>query len=205
MRCHHVILASSVVLLLSAYTSFAQDWGMYRYVHSKTNIRAGRSTMSPIVGSLDAGQKVKADFISDNWLAVFPVNERTRDERRALGYVYAPLLMPAPLRTSGNSGKSGNGLEYHVVAREDVSYIRTPRMVYRIILDVKAVPSEASMREVANRIWKNGNTGWKEFTIFMYLPTMDTSSLAYGIAEYRPHGLKEFSVSKWALFDTKWE
>ena len=63
-------------------------------VKDKTNIRADRSIDAKIVKKLLKGQKIKADFLKDDWYAVFNLNETLRDEKRALGYVYASLLYP---------------------------------------------------------------------------------------------------------------
>ena len=41
---------------------------------------------------MDADQPVKADFLQNGWYAVFPVTQKQRNEKQALGYVYAPLL-----------------------------------------------------------------------------------------------------------------
>jgi len=68
------------------------DWGKILSAKSKTNIRKERSTKTKIVGSLEAGQKIKADFLKDGWYAVFNVTENQKDEKNALGYVHAPRL-----------------------------------------------------------------------------------------------------------------
>jgi capsular exopolysaccharide synthesis family protein len=68
------------------------DWGKVLSAKSKTNIRKQRSTNSKIVGSLEAGQKIKAEFLKDDWYAVFDVTESRKDEKKALGYVHAPRL-----------------------------------------------------------------------------------------------------------------
>ncbi len=70
------------------------DWGKVLSAKSKTNIRKERSTNSKIVGSLEADQKIKADFLKDDWYAVFNATESQRDEKKALGYVHAPRLSP---------------------------------------------------------------------------------------------------------------
>jgi capsular exopolysaccharide synthesis family protein len=72
----------------------AEDWGVILYVKDKTNIRAGRSIESRIRGQLEPGQKIKADFLEDDWYAVFKVKETKRDIKRALGYVHSPRLFP---------------------------------------------------------------------------------------------------------------
>lgn len=68
-------------------------WGTILYPKRNTNIRAKRSTASPRRGQLKSGQTVKADFLQDGWYAVFPVTQKERNEKMALGYVYAPLLI----------------------------------------------------------------------------------------------------------------
>jgi succinoglycan biosynthesis transport protein ExoP len=74
------------------------DWGTILSAQSKTNIRKERSTNSKIVGSLEPGQKVKADFLKDDWYAVFNVTDSQRDEKKALGYVHAPRLSPGTVK-----------------------------------------------------------------------------------------------------------
>ena len=115
------------------------------------------------------------------------------------------LFVSCSSQSSDSSSQVQSELKYHIVAREDVSYLGTPRMVFRVMLEVAEIPTEESMRALADELWNNGNKDWKEFTVFLYLPTMDTSFLAYGIAEYRPHGLQKFEISTLAVMDTKWE
>jgi cell division protein FtsN len=52
------------------------------------------SINSKITGNLEPDQKIKADFLKDGWYAVFNLTETMRDEKRALGYVYASRLYP---------------------------------------------------------------------------------------------------------------
>jgi len=96
-------------------------------------------------------------------------------------------------------------LQYQIIKREDVSYQSTARMVYRIVLDVLQIPSESAMKAVAESIWKEGNNQWDEFTVFIYLPGMNTNSIAYGIGEFRPSKMKEFRIQNFALYGTKWQ
>lgn len=90
-------------------------------------------------------------------------------------------------------------LKYTVVEKEDVSYPGTPRMVLRVVVKTNRIPSEAQLKDIAISLWRNGNKHWKEFTVFMYLPYMDTHSIAYGIGEFRPEGLKEFKINDYAI------
>ncbi|GMR24928.1 MAG: hypothetical protein BMS9Abin39_0199 [Ignavibacteria bacterium] len=205
MRKGYILTLTVLILFFNAFSIFAQEWGTIRYVHSTTNIRAGRSTESRIVGQLKAGQKIIADFLKDNWYAVFSVEESVRDESKSLGYIYAPLLKPNPLESTKLSRKSTEILKYKIVNREDVSYGGTPRMVFRIVVNVNRIPSEDQLKKTAKHIWENGNKGWEEFTVFMYLPDMDIKNIAYGVGEFRPNGLKEFKIQNYALYGTKWQ
>ena len=163
-----------VMLLLSSYlfSGSVMDWGSIRYVHSTTNIRNGRSTKSEIVGKLELGEKVKVDYLKDNWYAVFKVEETFRSEGKAIGYVYAPLLKPTPPKSARPSKKIEGILDYKIVGKEDVSYRGTARMVFRVVVKVTRKPSEEQLRKTAIQIWENGNRDWEEFTVFMYLPEM---------------------------------
>ncbi|MEI8174218.1 MAG: GNVR domain-containing protein, partial [Deltaproteobacteria bacterium] len=68
------------------------DWGTIFSASSKTNIRKERSIDSKITGTLEPGQKMKVDFLKDDWYAVFNIKETQRDEAKAMGYAYAPRL-----------------------------------------------------------------------------------------------------------------
>lgn len=96
-------------------------------------------------------------------------------------------------------------LKYTIVKKEDISYSGTPRMTFRVIPEVEKMPPNEQLEKMALRIWENGNKGWKEFTVFIYLPDMDTRLAAYGVAEFRPQGLKEFKIQEFALYGTKWQ
>jgi hypothetical protein len=80
----------------------AELWGEVRFTHGVVRIRADRSTDSAILGKLMPGDSVRADFAQAGWLAVFPVDAAIRDTKKALGYVYAPLLKERP--PGGGSG-----------------------------------------------------------------------------------------------------
>lgn len=97
------------------------------------------------------------------------------------------------------SSNSTDLLKYRISEKQDVSYPGTPRMVYRVIIDISQLPTENQMRELAKSLWNDGNTHWVEFTVFLYLPNMNTNSVAYGRAEFRQTGLKEFEVQSIAL------
>lgn len=77
-------------------TASSVSWGTIMHVEDKTNIRTKRSLDSRIRGNLMPGQPVKADFLKDDWYAVFKITEKVRSEKKALGYVHAPRLFKSP-------------------------------------------------------------------------------------------------------------
>ncbi|MCH7619915.1 MAG: hypothetical protein IH880_09155 [Candidatus Marinimicrobia bacterium] len=95
-------------------------------------------------------------------------------------------------------------LPFRIVEKKDVSYAGTPRMVVRVLVNVEKIPIEDELKRISDALWTDGNTRWAEFTVFLYLPEMNIHSIAYGIGEYRPSGLKEFKTQEIALFGTKW-
>lgn len=83
--------------------STADDWGELRSVKTRVRVRAARNTNSDIVGMLEIGETVRAHFLEDNWYAVFAADARAEDPSAAIGYVYAPLLIPARDETMADS------------------------------------------------------------------------------------------------------
>jgi hypothetical protein len=96
-------------------------------------------------------------------------------------------------------------LPYRVVEQKDYSFATTKRMAYRIVLTTNTLPDRATLRTTAEEIWKKGNRGWNEFTVFMYLPAMNTNDMAYGVAEFSSSGLQDFRVQPLALAGTRWQ
>lgn len=52
------------------------------------------------------------------------------------------------------------------------------------------------MKNTAINIWENGNKSWKEFTVFIYLPEMNSGLTAYGVGEFNNNGLVSFDKNK---------
>lgn len=109
------------------------------------------------------------------------------------------------LPTKKNAENKSEILKYKISEKQDVSYLNTPRMVYRIILDINSLPTEEEMKNTAINIWENGNKNWKEFTVFIYLPEMNTGLTAYGVGEFNNNGLVSFDKNEYSLYGTKWE
>lgn len=104
-----------------------------------------------------------------------------------------------------NLEKKSKILKFDITEKKDISYLKNPRMVNRIILDVESLPTDQEMRNTAIYLWENGNKKWEEFTVFIYLPEMNTEFSAFGIGEFNKNGLVKFGRNEDALFDTKWE
>lgn len=96
-------------------------------------------------------------------------------------------------------------LTYRIFERQDISYAGTPRMLFRVLVDVNTVPADNQLKQISRRIWEKADGRWKEFTVFIYLPDMDISSVAYAVVEFRPEGLASFKVQDYALYGTKWK
>ena len=73
------LLSSIWLIILIPAQTVAQDWGTILSARSKTNIRAQRSLSAEIKGTLKAGEPVKADFLKNDWYAVFRPDEKIRD------------------------------------------------------------------------------------------------------------------------------
>ncbi|MDJ0665717.1 MAG: transglycosylase SLT domain-containing protein [Desulfobacterales bacterium] len=83
-----------LLLLAVAANAEAQRWGQLRTASIPVTILAERHLDAAARGQILPGQWVKVDFLGHNWVAVFPKEENRRDESRAQGYAYAPLLKP---------------------------------------------------------------------------------------------------------------
>ncbi len=66
------------------------------YAVTRCNIRARPTKASKVVGMLEAGERVKAGFLTNGWYAVFDPDEVDPKEEQAIGYVFAPLLREVP-------------------------------------------------------------------------------------------------------------
>lgn len=115
MKTHHrgKLALIAAFILFFAEAGMAFEWGMVMRARSKTRIRETRSTDSRIVGHIEENQTVRADFLKDDWYAVFPLTEKDRVESKALGYVYGELLHPvtpgSPAAAPGDEKAAGKG------------------------------------------------------------------------------------------------
>jgi len=88
-------------------------------------------------------------------------------------------------------------------AQEDLEYELVQKTTDSCWVTVRAteIPSESQLKAVVSEVWKNE----KLPNIFLYLPEMNTSGAAYGVAKFIPQGLQEFRVNPSALSGTRWE
>lgn len=81
-----------IILLFSFSILFSLEWGKVKYTHGNVNIRKSRSIESEKIGKLKPNEKLKVDFLKDNWYAIFDFDVKERNIKLAKGFVYAPLL-----------------------------------------------------------------------------------------------------------------
>ncbi|MFO7665861.1 MAG: AMIN domain-containing protein [Desulfobacterales bacterium] len=106
------VLIAGIIITVTA-VGIAEEWGTVMYARPNTLIREKRSVNSMIRGHLMEKQAVRADFLKNDWYAVFSLFEKDRDESKALGYVYKTrLYADTPklfTKTSDSKNKRGNG------------------------------------------------------------------------------------------------
>ncbi len=81
-------------MLTAVSNAYGQRWGQLQTTRIPVTILADRHLDAPARGKILPGQWVKVDFFGNNWVAIFPKEATKRDESRAQGYAYAPLLKP---------------------------------------------------------------------------------------------------------------
>lgn len=119
--------------------------------------------------------------------------------------INAILISLILISCQSNSVNQSKVLRFEIIKKQDISFLNNPRMVNRIVLKVDSLPTKQEMENTATLIWKNGNKTWKEFTVFIYLPEMNTEQSAYGIGEFNESGLVKFEINENALYGSKWE
>lgn len=92
MKSKYSIVFCLLCFFLMSGVASAQEWGEIREATLNLNVRAKRTPKSEHIVTLAKGQRVKVDFLNDNWIAVFNLNETKRDEKRAIGYANVKYL-----------------------------------------------------------------------------------------------------------------
>ncbi len=84
----------AVSLFLATPECTAKEPGTIKQVDKNVNIRNDRSIKSKIIGQLLPGDRIKVNFLKNNWYAVFKLNQSAANEAQAIGYVFASFLKP---------------------------------------------------------------------------------------------------------------
>lgn len=92
MKTIYTAVFTLLCVLLVSGMACAEEWGEVREATLNLNVRAKRTPKSDHVVTLAKGQRVKVDFLKDNWVAIFNLNESTRDEKRAIGFANIKYL-----------------------------------------------------------------------------------------------------------------
>lgn len=101
-----------IILLIGIFSILsAESWGEIKYTHGVVNVRQNRNTTSSIVRKLKVNEGVKVTFLKNNWYAIFDKNEKIKDESKAIGYVYAPLLFSNKMKYGISKSKILKNIE----------------------------------------------------------------------------------------------
>jgi hypothetical protein len=97
-------------------------------------------------------------------------------------------------------------MDVNIVKYEDISDAGRKRFLARVVLVTDEIPDPGIVEYVARAIWEKQGEGWDEFSVFVYLPGMNTNAAAWGTGEFSRDEPEKFSTNEMALFDTKyWE
>ncbi|MGE4293733.1 MAG: SH3 domain-containing protein [Desulfovibrio sp.] len=90
-----IILFAFSFLLLAGSLAFAGDWGKVMTPKTPLNVRQERTLASDRVTTIMPGEKIRADFLENDWYAIFRLDVTERKLSKALGFVKAGYLVPA--------------------------------------------------------------------------------------------------------------
>ncbi|MFC1719906.1 hypothetical protein ACFL00_02045 [Pseudomonadota bacterium] len=128
----------------------------------------------------------------------------------ALGIIFLvncsePSEPVSPISESADTSTDGlKSLSYEIVGTENISVTNNQRMKCRVVVNVDEIPSLEALRDTAIEIRNKEIKNWRGFTILFYLPDMNTSSAAYGIADFDGDELSSLNIQDFALYDSKW-
>ncbi len=140
--------------------------------------------------------QIEADKLSQQALELRKRQEKAsppEDRNPQSPRVWTPEELTSSRPSTARRGKK---IRYSILERKDTSYARVKRKVFRVQLNVQGVPSESQVRSVSQKVHEDYGRGLDLFTVFSYLPNMDTQGVAFGIAEWKSGRLDRFSVNK---------
>lgn len=162
----------------NTYNSISSNWGQIKYAHGVVNVRSSRNTNSKIVTKLSLNSKVKVDFKSENWYAVFNENTKNRNINNAIGYVYANLLFNEPLSENVIYKKTNiNDVSYEIY-NEDIYDAPVKTQIELKIIVRREVTAE-DLKNILNTLYNQNikRTGFKYHTnptnIYIYIYNSD--------------------------------
>ncbi|MEW5772038.1 MAG: SH3 domain-containing protein [Thermodesulfobacteriota bacterium] len=220
-----LLLLPLAMLLLYAPDAPAQDRAVLMQARTAAKLRQERNTESAVVGRLDAGQPVKAGFAADDWLAVFPPDSPAENESDRLGYVYAPLLVPAAgAQTAAAPGPAPapapteapaeakpapapaavQPAPYTVLARQVVQRAAGPWLECAALLTASAMPGPDDLKVLAAQVRSGLAASEPRVAVHLYLPGLDLSGPSYAVARFEGEVLAEFWTRDTVLFGTPW-
>ncbi len=90
--------AICISTLANSSNTPSDDWGLIRYTHWPTKVMYGRGHRHfAVLQTTLPNQRIKVDFLHNDWYAVFKPTERIRDRSTIIGYVHASTVYPQPL------------------------------------------------------------------------------------------------------------
>jgi hypothetical protein len=209
------------LLILASPLALAQDAAVLMQAKAAAKLRQERSTESAVVGRLEPGQRVKAGFAANNWLAVFPPDSPGDDESARQGYVYAPLLEPAgavserpaaaapqpiPPATAPHPGPAASGpaAPYTVLAKQTADRTAGPLLECAVMVSTASLPSPDDLKTLAARVRAEQATTEPRMAVYLYVPGQSLDGPSYAVARFDADGLVEFWTRDTVLYGTPW-
>ena len=205
-------LLALLLLLPAAPLALAQDAAVLMQAKAAAKLRQERSTESAVVGRLEPGQRVKAGFAADNWLAVFPPDSPADDESARQGYVYAPLLEPAdaasekPAAAAPQPGPSASGpaAPYTVLAKKTTERTAGPLLECAVMVSAATLPGPDDLKALAARVRAEQAGAEPRMAVYLYVPGQSLDGPSYAVARFDADGLAEFWTRDTVLYGTTW-
>lgn len=117
------------------------------------------------------------------------------------------LLLSVPVSVSAqatSTSSSIDGITWSLLDKEIVSTGERPATVNKILIGVDELPGREKLKATAMAVWRNGNSIWDRFVVFIFLPDMNVNDAAYYVAEFRRSGFEKDMIQDFALFGTRW-
>lgn len=173
-----------------------------KYSKESLNIREKPNTESKIVNTLKPNEEVRTKGIQENGFI-----QILNSKDQICGWCSSGYLQDKPLTKEEIEKTISNDIGYSIIAREDDTTGNYKGMSFKIQLNEKN-PNDSIIKKICNTIWRNGNTHWDGFHIFVYKPNMRIEDTAYCLVLYSNKGFEKityFYDTKVAPKDEKWK